>query len=179
MEHYYYIDRYGKQMGPVTLEALKNAGLTPDTLVWHTGLPRWVRAADIQALRPLFGTGAYPPPPYGRPAAQQPLPREAREGRDRTQPKTYLLEAILVTIFCFLPFGIVGIVYATKVSTLLDMGEYEKAWDASRKARLWTLWSIGVMLIFWAVVLLFALIAYNGQDTWLNIHNMFMRNPME
>lgn len=33
-------------------------------------------------------------------------------------PKTWMAESILVTVFCCLPFGIAGIVFASKVSSL-------------------------------------------------------------
>ena len=34
-----------------------------------------------------------------------------------TQPKNWLVESILVTIFCCLPFGIAGIVFASQVNS--------------------------------------------------------------
>ncbi|MFZ3275199.1 MAG: CD225/dispanin family protein, partial [Lutibacter sp.] len=43
------------------------------------------------------------------------------------QPKNYLIESILVTIFCCLPFGIVGIVFAAQVNAKFDAGDYEGA----------------------------------------------------
>ncbi len=53
-------------------------------------------------------------------------------------PKTWLAESILVTIFCCLPFGIVGIVNAAKISTLFAEGRYDEAEHASRQAGKWT-----------------------------------------
>ncbi len=55
-----------------------------------------------------------------------------------TCPKTWMAESILVTIFCCLPFGIAGIVYAAKVSTLYATGKYEEAEAASKNAGKWT-----------------------------------------
>lgn len=54
------------------------------------------------------------------------------------QPKSWLPESILVTLFCCLPFGIVGIVNATKVSTLYAAGNIEAARQASAAAAKWT-----------------------------------------
>jgi hypothetical protein len=51
----------------------------------------------------------------------------------------YLVHAILVTIFCCLPFGIVGIVYAAQVNSKLAGGDYQGALDSSGKAKTWTL----------------------------------------
>ena len=57
-----------------------------------------------------------------------------------TRPKTYMLESILVTLFCCLPFGIVGIVFASKVNSLYDAGNIEMAYEASKSAGKWTMW---------------------------------------
>lgn len=56
----------------------------------------------------------------------------------RICPKTWLAESILATLLCCMPFGIVGIVYAAKVSTLFDQGDYEGAIAASKEAGKWT-----------------------------------------
>lgn len=53
-------------------------------------------------------------------------------------PKTWLAESILVTLFCRLPFGIVGVVHAAKVSTFFAMGNYEMARKQSADAAKWT-----------------------------------------
>ena len=53
-------------------------------------------------------------------------------------PKTWMAESILVTIFCCLPFGIAGIVNASKVSSLYAAGDYEAAAKASANAGKWT-----------------------------------------
>lgn len=53
-------------------------------------------------------------------------------------PKTWMAESILVTIFCCLPFGIAGIVFAAKVSSLYAAGKYEEAVEASNNAAKWT-----------------------------------------
>ena len=53
-------------------------------------------------------------------------------------PKTWMTESILVTIFCCLPFGIVGIVNASKVSSLYAQGNYTEAQQASSNAKKWT-----------------------------------------
>lgn len=53
-------------------------------------------------------------------------------------PKTWMVESILVTVFCCVPFGIVGIVNASKVSSLYAQGQYEEAQKASSNAKKWT-----------------------------------------
>lgn len=54
------------------------------------------------------------------------------------RPKNWLVESILVTLFCCLPFGIAGIVYSSQVNTKYDRGEYAEAELASKEAGKWT-----------------------------------------
>ena len=53
-------------------------------------------------------------------------------------PKSWLVESILVTIFCCLPFGIVGIVNASRVESRYYAGDIEGAMRASQEAGKWT-----------------------------------------
>jgi hypothetical protein len=52
----------------------------------------------------------------------------------QTPIKNWLVESILVTIFCCLPFGIVGIVNASQVNSRLASGDYNGALHASKEA---------------------------------------------
>jgi hypothetical protein len=54
------------------------------------------------------------------------------------RPKNWLVESILVTLFCCLPFGIAGIVFAAQVNSKFDIGDYEGAMNASKEAGKWT-----------------------------------------
>ncbi len=67
-------------------------------------------------------------------------------------PKTWLAESILTTLFCCLPFGVVGIVYAAQVTSLFSQGNYAAAQETSRKAGMWTKISffvgLGVIVIY-------------------------------
>jgi hypothetical protein len=73
--------------------------------------------------------------------------------------------AILVTIFCCLPFGIVAIVYAAQVNTKLQAGDYAGAADASKKAKTysWVAFGLGLAgtLIYLGIVLLGVLLGKN------------------
>jgi hypothetical protein len=61
-------------------------------------------------------------------------------------PRTWFVESILVTIFCCLPFGIAGIVNASRVETRHRLGDYTGAIRSSEEAGKWT--KIG----FWIAV---------------------------
>lgn len=56
---------------------------------------------------------------------------------DQVQSKNYLIESILVTIFCCQPFGIISIVYASQVNSKYALGDYEDAKIISKNARKW------------------------------------------
>ncbi|MBS7566083.1 CD225/dispanin family protein [Mucilaginibacter sp. Bleaf8] len=63
-----------------------------------------------------------------QPFSQPPMPR----------PKNWLVESILVTLFCCLPLGIVGIINAASVNSRYDVGDYNGALKASEQAGKWT-----------------------------------------
>ncbi|MBR2420682.1 MAG: CD225/dispanin family protein [Rikenellaceae bacterium] len=56
---------------------------------------------------------------------------------NRYPPKNHLVEAILVTIFCCLPFGIVGIINAARVENAFYSGDEMEAERLSREALKW------------------------------------------
>ncbi|OIP29901.1 MAG: hypothetical protein AUK47_26490 [Deltaproteobacteria bacterium CG2_30_63_29] len=60
----------------------------------------------------------------------------------------YLVQAILTTLFCCLPLGIVGIVYAAQVNGKNGAGDVEGAMAASQNAKLWSSISFGLGLAF-------------------------------
>ena len=72
-----------------------------------------------------------------------------------TPPKNYLVESILVTIFCCLPFGIVGIVNAANVNSKWAAGDFEGAERASAEAKKWTKigFIVGIVVIVLYVIL--------------------------
>ncbi len=51
---YYYSDNGANQYGPVALDQLREARITPATLVWRDGLPSWVPAETVPELKELF-----------------------------------------------------------------------------------------------------------------------------
>lgn len=65
---------------------------------------------------------------------------------DSQKPSSFLAWAILATIFCCMPFGIVSIVYASKVDGLWSSHDYEGAKAAAQKARTWFWWAFGIGL---------------------------------
>ncbi len=64
----------------------------------------------------------------------------------RADIPNYLIQAILVTIFCCLPTGIVSIVYAAQVNGKISAGDIRGAESASSNARTWAWISFGLGL---------------------------------
>ena len=73
------------------------------------------------------------------------------------QVSSHLAPAILVTIFCCLPLGIVAIVYAAKVNGKLKADDYSGALDASKKAKTWCWVAFGIGLAFQMLSILAAI----------------------
>ncbi len=73
------------------------------------------------------------------------------------KPSNNLVWAILTTIFCCLPLGVVSIVYALQVDSLWAQGLYEEARRSARNARNWALASaisvFAIMLLYIIVIM--------------------------
>jgi hypothetical protein len=75
-------------------------------------------------------------------------------------PKSWLVESILVTLFCCLPFGIAGIVNASKVESRFYAGDIDGSNRSSAEAAKWTkigFWvgiaGIVIYIIVWVLIL--------------------------
>ncbi|MCL5037757.1 MAG: CD225/dispanin family protein [Chloroflexi bacterium] len=74
------------------------------------------------------------------------------------QVPNYLVQAILVTIFCCVPFGIVAIIYAAQVNSKLQAGDYDGAVQASKQASTWSWVSFGVGLAAGILYIILAIV---------------------
>jgi hypothetical protein len=91
--------------------------------------------AQQQGYQQPYGQQGYQQP-YGQQGYQQPYGQQP-EYPQPTPPDNGLVWAILVTIFCCVPFGIVAIVKAASVNSLWNAGNYDKANEAAASARKW------------------------------------------
>ena len=170
----WYYGRNGQQQGPFVLdqmrEMVRNGELRPGDLVWTEGMEQWTEARTVGELFPPAGDASSgnvppppPPPPVSAPAQVgqwQPPHAVEYQGVYRPNyasppPPNYLVQAILVTLFCCLPFGIVAIVYAAQVNGKHQANDVHGALDASNKARFWCWLSLALGLIptvLWFVV---------------------------
>ncbi len=147
----YYMHTGGQQLGPFEESELPSHGLTASTMVWREGMPDWEATSQVPELSHLL-------PPSQQPPSYQPQPSYGPQqpyGVQPPMPDTYMVWAVLVTVFCCLPFGIVSIVKASQVSTLYYQGNYAEARAASRAARNWAIASAvssgAIVLVYVAV----------------------------
>ena len=170
----YYILENNQQAGPFTLEQLAARGINGFTSVWTQGMANWVPASQVPELQAVINRpqGFQTPPPYQGGGYQQPPQAGpapsygynssyAQQGQQAGScPKTWMVESILVTLFCCLPLGIVGIINASRVSSAHAEGRYADALRASQDAGKWTkigfwLGLVGIILYILVYVFIF------------------------
>lgn len=118
-------------------------------------------APGVGVPPPPATTGGFPaPPPYGGTAYGAPgygaAPVGYGYGAVGPAPNNYMVFAILSTLFCCLPAGIVSIVKASQVNKKWSAGDATGAQEASNQARTWAIVSAVLG------ILVFGLIAATG-----------------
>lgn len=68
-------------------------------------------------------------------------------GAPMTPVKNWLVPAILATIFCCLPFGIVSIIFASRANSEASAGNYQQAQINADKAKTWFWIAFGVGIV--------------------------------
>lgn len=149
----YWINHNGVQSGPVDADGIKELALTSRAYVWHPGLSDWVKITQVPELEGLYevvdepATVGQPLQPQNTAPAQQPMnPQpvntQPAEGATEPCPPTNLVWAIITTVLCCLPAGIVAIIYAMKVTNKYREGDIEGAKRASEVGAWWCIVSI-------------------------------------
>ena len=136
----YYILNGSEQQGPYTIDQLRGR-VTPQTYVWREGLADWVQAINLPEISAVL------------------LPEGSVSPSGVVKPKDYLVESILVTLFCCMVFGILGIVYSVQANSAFSSGNITAANDFSAKAKQWVTYG------FWcgiAIVGIYAILALMG-----------------
>jgi predicted secreted protein len=141
----------GKQYGPVSVEQIRQwlaeGRAKPETLAQAEGSADWKPLGKFPEFATTAPAGVVPPP----------VPPPTTGYQPRPAVPTYLVPAILSTLFCCMPFGIIAIVFAAQVSSKLNAGDVPGAQKASANARTW-LWVTvltGLIIpILWFVVVL-------------------------
>lgn len=73
---------------------------------------------------------------------------------NKTQVANYLVQSILVTLCCCLPFGIVAIIFSSQVNSKLAAGDVAGAEEASRKAKMWCWIAFGAGIVLIAIAII-------------------------
>jgi hypothetical protein len=164
MNDYYYLNGNNK-VGPFSLDALKGQSITPSTLVWNSTLPDWVEAGTLAELKDFFISAAASTPTPPTPTQQVPYNAGGNVNNNNygnsvqpPLPDNYLVWAILTTVLCCLPLGIVSIINSTKVSSAYALGDYEGAQKASKNAKTWAMWGAIGGVLFWVLYIVFFII---------------------
>jgi hypothetical protein len=128
--------------------------------------------SDLDSVSGLPPPSGQPGSPFGPRAAKPsgaPRPDQAPAESGQAQEQAYgpsallevpnyLVQAILCTVFCCLPFGIVSIVFAAQVNGKLAAGDYQGAVSYSRSARTWcwgSFW-LGIVPLLLGFLFMFA-----------------------
>lgn len=83
-------------------------------------------------------------------------PRAAPRPESAGYPPKYLVQSILVLLFCCVPGGVIALIYGDKVDKLMAEGRTEEAWQASKTAKYWL---IGSAAVCGAITLIICLIS--------------------
>jgi hypothetical protein len=130
----------------------------------HEGSPEWQgqQPPGWQGQQPAGWPGQQPAGWPGPQPGQQPgWPAQQPGWQGQREPDNYLVWAILCTVLCCLPFGIVSIVYSTRVSGLWSQGRYAEAQAAADSAKKWAIIGaiVGAVLYVIAIILWFVFFA--------------------
>ena len=79
---------------------------------------------------------------------------------------TYLVFAIISTLLCCLPLGIVAIVYASKINSLQRNGDYVGAQNAAKKAKMFTIIGTVAALVISIFYIIFAVVIGIGDSDY-------------
>ncbi len=124
----YYILIKNEKKGPFALEELPKHGLSRNSMIWSSNFEQWKYAKDIPELQEILNS--LPPDP----------PRPV-------MPKNWLVESILVTCLCCIPFGLIGIINSVKVDENYRNGNYQLAERHAADAKKWCVWGFFAALV--------------------------------
>lgn len=75
-------------------------------------------------------------------------------------PENYLVWAILTTVLCCLPLGIVSIVKSSQVNSLWAQGRWDEARGSAQAAKKWAMWGAIIGGIVYLAVIVFYVLLF-------------------
>lgn len=166
MKDLYYVNDRQERVGPIDLSEIPMHPINANTLVWRKGMAQWVPAGSIPEVSEYLA----PTSSFGPTSATPPMPPVGNAGNqsyysgESGKPSSYLWLAILTTIFCCIPFGIVAIVFASKVDNLWFAGRHDEAESASKKALNWSLAGIVGCILVWFIYITAAIAMFGSLE---------------
>lgn len=79
-----------------------------------------------------------------------------------TPPDNNLVWAILCTVLCCMPLGIVAIIKSTKVNELWTRGDYAGAQEAANDAKKWAIWGAIASVIIGVITAITVIFSLGG-----------------
>lgn len=132
-----------REYGPVDLEEIrewiKEGRADANTLICEIDEKQWIRLSELPMV-----AGDLPKRASGIGAMST--------GGDETIQINYLIPAILCTIFCCLPFGVAGILFAAQANSKAHQGDINGAGMAASRAKLMCILSFvfGILtIVYW------------------------------
>lgn len=125
-----------REYGPVEIDEIRDwiaeGRADADTLVCEVDGNQWIKLRDL-------------------PDVEDALPKLATARPTGTLQINYLVPAILCTLFCCLPFGIAGILFALQANAKVQQGDIDGAAVAASRAKLMCLLSflLGLISLIW------------------------------
>lgn len=173
MKYFAIID--DKQCGPYSLNELVEAGVGPNTYVWCKGMTDWKQAREVADICRYFRNRIFDLMHPKQSNTEQTTPVDSPEKLTQPQssvqrfpeiadmietnrihenidipPRTWLIEAILLTILCFPPTGFMSIYFALKATKAWKEGKKKESHEYARKAKMWCGFTFFFGLIFYA-----------------------------
>ena len=139
----YWTIKDNRHAGPFSAQQLADMGITPDTPVWHEGLPDWVPARQIREIVDIMVAR------QNAAAMTQPAPQPqavAVEAQEQCPP-SYLVWSIIAMILCCIPLGVPAIIFSAQVKPAWRAGNIAKARRASERAQWCIILAMSVGLI--------------------------------
>ena len=125
-----------REYGPVEIDEIRDwiaeGRADADTLVCEVDGNQWIKLRDL-------------------PDVEGALPKLATARPTGTLQINYLVPALLCTLFCCLPFGIAGILFAVQANAKVQQGDIDGAAVAASRAKLMCLLSfvLGLISLIW------------------------------
>ena len=100
---------------------------------------------NVEPEKPQYHGKQQPQQNHGARQEQQQTPPPYKK------PSSGMAMAIITTLTCCMPFGIIAIIYAAKVDSLWRRGLYDKAYKAARTAKGWIIAAIVSVILSFVV----------------------------